>query len=102
MEDGFDVVPVRVQSKGSVIAKVIRPFSRPAIVAPAMGEGGFMEGLNAAPVPGLKGEVDVGSRAIGLIDPQFIAGEVPGAFRREIAPDRFENGAIEASARLEV
>ena len=38
MADGFDVVAVRVEQEGGVIAGMIRPYPRPAIVAAAGGK----------------------------------------------------------------
>ena len=50
MEDRLDVVSVRIEGEGGIIARVIGAFSRAAVVAPAIGEGRRMEGLNGLPV----------------------------------------------------
>ena len=58
MEDRLDVVSVRIEGEGGIIARMIGPFSRLAVVASAIGERRGMEGLNGLPVAGLEREVD--------------------------------------------
>ena len=61
-----------------------------------------MKGVHALPVPGLEGEVDVGDRPVGPVDPEFVAGEMLRAFPREVAPEGLQDGAVEAPACLEI
>ena len=58
MEDCLDIVSVRIEGEGGIIARVIGSFSRLAVVASAIGECRRMEGLNGLPVAGLEREVD--------------------------------------------
>ena len=102
MVDRLDIVAVRIERKGGIISRVIGPLSRPAIVAPAMGEGRLVEGMNALRVTRLESQMNPGHRTVGLIHPQLVAGKMPGALGGEIMPKRLQDGAVEAPARLEV
>ena len=46
MVDGLDIVAGGIQHEGGVIAGVIGPFARPAIVGAAIREGRLVEGLD--------------------------------------------------------
>ena len=56
---GFDVVPVWVEQEGSVVARVIGTFRRPAIVATAGGQTGFIKSFHHFPIRGLKRQIDM-------------------------------------------
>ena len=58
MEDRLDIVSVRIEGEGGIIARMIGSFSRLAVVASAISERRGMEGLNGLPVAGLEREVD--------------------------------------------
>ncbi len=102
MEDRFDVVAVRIEREGGIVAWMIGALPRPAVVAAPMGKSRRMKGVNALPVPRLKGQMDAGYGAVGLIHPKFIARKMLFAFRRKGPADSLQNGAIETSACLKI
>ena len=57
MEYRLDVVAVRVQRKGGVVARVVGPLARGAVVAPAMRQRRAVEGIHHLAVFRLEGEV---------------------------------------------
>jgi hypothetical protein len=59
VEHGLDVVAIGIEGEGRVVAGMIGALSGAAIVAPAMGKGGLVEGVNAFPIFGLKREMDL-------------------------------------------
>jgi hypothetical protein len=60
MVDRLDVVAVRVQHKGAVVARVVFPLARRAVVGAARGQGRFVKGFDGGLVLGLESQVDVG------------------------------------------
>ena len=61
MDDGLDVVSVRIELEGGIVAGVIGAFARAAVVATAGVERGGVEGVDGGPVPCLEREVDRGT-----------------------------------------
>ena len=57
VEHRLDVVPVRIEHEGRVVAGVVVAFTRRAVVAPARGERGAMEGLHRLAIGRLEGQV---------------------------------------------
>ena len=57
MEYRLDVVAVRVQRKGGVVARVVGPLAPGAVVAPAMRQRRAVEGIHHLAVLRLEGEV---------------------------------------------
>ncbi|MND72452.1 hypothetical protein D3C80_640020 [compost metagenome] len=53
----FDIVAVRVEDKGGVVAGVIDPLAGGAVVLAAVGEGRLVEAIHHGPVLCLEGEV---------------------------------------------
>jgi len=108
VEDRFDIVAVRVQQEGGVVAGVIGPLPRRAVVGSARRQSRRVEGLDHGPVPGLEGQMAAPGRsarcgdAVHRRDEQLIGPEE--AFR--LAADRhaqgFEHRAVEAAAGLKV
>jgi tetratricopeptide (TPR) repeat protein len=73
--DRLDIVAVGIEDEGGVIARMVGPFARGAIVGAAGGEGGLVEGVDRGAVFGLERQVDMGLRsgAIGGRDEKFVA-----------------------------
>lgn len=53
----FDIITIRVEHKGGVIAGMIDPLAGGAVVLAAMGERRLIEAIHHGPVLCLKGEV---------------------------------------------
>jgi hypothetical protein len=70
MADRFNVVAVRIEDEGSIVARmVLGAKPRTAIVAPTRREGRLMEGINGGAVVG--GERDMEGLAwLALADPE--------------------------------
>ena len=102
MVDFLDVVPVGIERESRIVTGVVRAFSRPAVVASAMGEGCLMEGMNALPVSRLEGEMNPRDRPVGLVDPKLVAGEMLRALGCEFSPDSLQDRAVKAPARFEI
>src|ERR1700741_1397049 len=60
--DRLHVVAVRVPEEAGVVAGMVGPLARGAVVAAAGGEAGLVEGVDGGVVLGLEGEVHVGRR----------------------------------------
>ena len=61
MEDGFDIVPVRIEDERAVVPRVVvRAKARCAEVLPARSDGGGMEGFDLTTAR--RGERDVRRR----------------------------------------
>ena len=72
MADGLDVVAVRVEHECPVVGRVIDlARARSAVVAPAGGQGGRVEGVHGGPVLDPEGHVRAAVRpAAALADPE--------------------------------
>ena len=102
MKHGLDVVAVGIEREGCVVARVVGAFSRAAIVASTMLKSGRMEGVDAFPVPGLKRQMNPGNRAVGLVDPKFVAREMLWALGCEVASQSLQDSAVKLPTRFEV
>ena len=65
MEDGLDVVAVRIQDKRGVVTGVVVALPRGAVVLAAVLQGGFVERVDRTPVLRLKRQV-VAPRQLAL------------------------------------
>jgi hypothetical protein len=65
-------------------------------------KSGRMEGVDAFPVPGLKRQMNPGNRAVGLVDPKFVAREVLRALRCEFAPQSLQDSTVKLPTCFEV
>lgn len=102
MEDGFDVISVRVEHVGRVIAWVILALARRAVVAAACGKSSFVEAADRLVVRGLKGDVKPCGRLGVVAHEELVRGEGSIALPREVSPNRSEDRAIEALALFEI
>jgi hypothetical protein len=103
VEDGLDVVAVRIEHEGRVVTRVVGALARRAVVAPAGVEGGAVEGLHNVGPGSLERQVDTRHRAIGAIDVELVGVEVVFAFDEGVLPaDRCEHRTVETPARVEV
>src|SRR5918996_904388 len=102
MEDGFDVVPVRVEHVGRVIAGVIFPFPRRPVVAAAGGKGSLVEAADCFLVRCLKGDVKACSRLAVVAHEELVRGECPIALPREVSANPSQHRAVEALALLDI
>jgi hypothetical protein len=84
MADRFDVVAIRVEHKGGVVARVIGAFTRRAMVATTCGECGLIEGLHRGLIRGLEGEVHTRDILAGCLHHQFVGIEEVGAFLYDV------------------
>lgn len=55
--DGFDVVAIGVEHKGSVVARMVRPFARGSVVRPSRLETRNIEAIDGVTVLGLECDV---------------------------------------------
>ena len=102
MEDGFDVVSVRIEHVGRVIAGVIFALAWRSVVAAACGKSSFVEAADRLVVRGLKGDVKPCSRVAVVAHEELVRGEGSIALPREVSPDRSQDRAVEALARFEI
>lgn len=105
MENSLDVVTVRIEQEGRVIAGMVGPLSRPTIVAAAGGQPGLMEQPDGLLVLRLKCQMHVARLALILsqrVDPEFIAGDVPVVVSQKRNIERSERCAIEIRRGREI
>ena len=80
MVDGLDVVAVRVEEEGGIVAGVVGALAGGAVVTAARGEAGGVEAPDRLAVGGLEGEVDARDRpvdgVVGPVDIELVDGEV--------------------------
>ena len=57
MVDGFDVVAVRIEDEGGIVARMIAAFPGSSVVAPARGDGCCIERIDRGSAARLEGEV---------------------------------------------
>ncbi|KAG1302687.1 hypothetical protein G6F62_015865 [Rhizopus arrhizus] len=63
--DHFDVVAVRIEHKGAVVARVVGAFAGRAVVGAAGGDRGAVEGIDGGAVAGLEGQVVAAGQLAG-------------------------------------
>ena len=76
MVDGLDVMSVRVEHVGRIVARMIMvPLARPAVVASADRQSRGMERDHVFAGGRLEGQMDASHAAVGAIDPEFVGRE---------------------------
>jgi hypothetical protein len=108
MADRFDVVAVRIEDEGSIVAwMVLGAKPRTAVVAPTRRYGRFMEGINGEAVIGSKRDVE-GLPWLALADPEVGLAPPPEPRRRDagfhdqLVAQRGESFRVEALALFEI
>ena len=101
MVDGLDVVAVGIEHESRVVAGVVSPLARAAVVAPAGGEGRVVEALHRVLVRGLEREVEPACRLAVAAHEQLVGGE-PVVAAAHLDPERRESSLVEAPARFEI
>jgi hypothetical protein len=108
MADRFDVVAVRIENEGSIVARmVLGAKPRTAVVAPTSRHGRLMEGINAEAVIGSKRDVE-GLTWLALADPEVRLAPPPeprcrdAGFHDQLVAQRGESFRVEALAPLEI
>ena len=72
----LDVVAVRIEQEGGVIAGMVGPLARRAVVPPAGGQPRLVEAVDRRAVRGLEGEMDAADPVVGLVDVELVRGEM--------------------------
>ena len=98
----LDVRPVRIEDERRVVARVVRPLPRSAVVTTARGERSLVKAVDGLPVGRLKGEVEVGGNRAVARDEELVGGKPAVALADDPEPERRERTCIEALARLDV
>src|SRR5215211_6055173 len=108
MADRFNVVAVRIEDEGSIVAwMVLRAKPRTAVVAPTRRHGRLMEGINGKAVIGSKRDVE-GLTWLALADPEVRLAPPPepccrdAGFHDQLVAQRGEGFRVEALAPLKV
>ena len=108
MADRFDVVAVRIEDEGSIVARMVlgsKPGS--AVVAPTRRDGRLMEGINGEAVIGSKCDVE-GLARLALADPEIRLAPPSESRRRDagfhdqLVTQRGEGFSVEALAPNEI
>jgi hypothetical protein len=103
MEHGLYVVSVGVECERCVVARMVAALAGLTVIVTAGGECRLMKGLDLVVSIGLECQVDARAGAIRAIDPEFISGEVVGAFANgTLFTQGSEYGPIEALAGRKV
>jgi hypothetical protein len=108
MADRFDVVAVRIEDEGPIVARMIlRAKPRTAVVAPTRRDGRLMEGINGETVIGSKRDVE-GLARLALADPE-VRLSPPSETRcrdaglhDQLVTQRGKDFSVEALALLEI
>lgn len=103
MEDGLDVVAIRVQYVCRVVPGMIVTLAGWAVVSTAGGKCRMVEGVDGLLIRRLKCDVDTSYVPGGRIHEQLIRVEEPRTFVQYArVPEGFKDGLIEALAGLEI
>src|SRR5215204_365170 len=108
MADRFNVVAVRIENEGSIVARMVLG-SKPgtAVVAPTRRHGRLMEGINGGALIGSKRDVE-GLAWLALADPEVRLAPPPeprcrdAGFHDQLVTQRGEGCRVEALAPLEI
>src|SRR5215207_3961047 len=108
MADRFDVVAVRIEDEGPIVARmVLRTKPRSAVVAPTRRHGRLMESINGEAVIGSKRDVE-GLTWLALADPEVRLAPPPEpcridtGFHEQLVAQRGKGFSVEALAPLEI
>jgi hypothetical protein len=108
MADRFDVVAVRIEDEGPIVARmVLRAKPRIAVIAPTCRHGRLMEAINSGALIGSKRDVE-GLARLALADPE-VGLAPPSESRRtdaglhdQLVTQRGKGFSVEALAPLEI
>src|SRR5829696_1999839 len=108
MADRFNVVAVRIEDEGAVVARmVLGAKPRITVVAPTRRDGRLMEGINGGALIGCKRDVE-GLAWLALADPEVRLAPPPEPRRRDagfhdqLVTQRGKSFRVEALAPLEI
>jgi hypothetical protein len=108
MADRFDVVAVRIEDEGPIVARmVLRAKPRTAVIAPTCRHGRLMEGINSGALIGSKRDVE-GLAWLALADPEIRLAPPSESRRRDaglhdqLVTQRGKGFSVEALAPLEI
>ena len=102
MTDGLDVVTVGIENVRAVVAGVVRPFSRSAVVSTPCGDRGGVEAIDGLIARGPEREVDWTARRRIIAQEQFANLDCVLAFPRDAESESADRGFVEAPTRGEV
>lgn len=105
MEDGFDVVAVRIEQEGRIIAWMIGSLPWLAVVPASGGQPRLMEQPYSLAIPGLERQMDMRRLAFILsqgVDAEFVTGDVPVVVRQQWKLERPEYRAIKLGRGREI
>ncbi len=98
----LDVRPVRVEDVGAVVAGVVGPLARGAVVTATGCDRGLVKAVDCLAVGRLEGEVEARGDGAVVRDEELVDGEPAIALADDAEPERLERARIEALARLEI
>ncbi len=102
------VVPVGIEHKRCIIARVVRTLAWCAVIGAARCDRGAMKTIDRHAILRLKCQMysprdnSGGSGAFGGGDEELVGPEIPWSLAAERNPDRIEDGAVKASTALEI
>lgn len=105
MEDGLDIVAIRVVQEGSVVAGVVGSFSWSAIVATTSGKSGLMEPPHSLLILRLERQMHMCRRICILTEsvyPELVASEMPVVIGPKRDAERTERRTIECRRGREI
>jgi hypothetical protein len=88
--DGFDVVAVRIEDEGGVVALAVGAWPGSPVVAAAGGEGGGVERVDGGLVDGVEGDVDAEDRLRAQLDGEVFEGRRASAEGARAVVDELE------------
>lgn len=101
MADGLDVVAVRVEDEGAVVAGVVdRPQTGGAVVGATRGQGGGVEGVDLLDRANAEGDVSAADRRPAApIDPEERFGPCSVSLPKPAAPSNSISSPIASGSR---
>src|SRR3712207_206974 len=98
----LDVVAVRIQHKRGVVAGVIVPLPRGAVVTPSRRQSGGIEGLHLIAAGSLEGEMNARHGPLSLVDPKLVDREPVRRLATIGEAKSRKRGAVEALGSLKI
>ena len=104
MEHRLDVVAIRIEHEGAVVAGVVMSLARSTVVPATGGQRGAVEGIDGRAILGLEGQVDMGGDGpgVGSIDEEFIDLEPAFARLLDLDAEDPENSGVKVAGNDEV
>ena len=106
MINRFDIIAVGIENESGVIAGVVGALAGCSVVAPAMGKGGVIEGIDHGAVRRLKRQMVTPRqhakrcRAVDRGDEEFVSPEIAFLRATEGNAEHIQNGCVEVLAGL--